>query len=299
MSDLPPLQGLRAFEATARRASVRDAAEELRITPSAVSHRLRALETGLGVKLFHRLNRRLVLTDAGTVYLSRIAPAFDALRAATAEIAARGSADSLAITAPPSFAEIWLLPRLGRFLAAHPDIDLRIEASSRPVDFAREPVDASIRYGRGDWPGLVARRLIQERLVPVCAPALLSDTVGLATPADLERHTLIHSDQRLTSWTAWLRSHGYGDVRAARSLRFSQSAHSLRAAADGLGVALESRAMAAAHLQAGTLVEPFSGLAPADDGSAYHLVTSPDRALLPTVRALDAWLAAEAAASAI
>ena len=221
------------------------------------------------------------------------------MRAATAEIAARGSADSLAITAPPSFAEIWLLPRLGRFLAAHPDIDLRIEASSRPVDFAREPVDASIRYGRGDWPGLVARRLIQERLVPVCAPSLLSGEIGLATPADLERHTLIHSDQRLTSWTAWLRSHGYGDVRAARSLRFSQSAHSLRAAADGLGVALESRAMAAAHLEAGTLVEPFSSLAPADDGSAYHLVTSPDRALLPTVRALDGWLAAEAAASAI
>lgn len=299
MPDLPPLPALRAFEAVARRSSVRDAAEELRITPSAVSHRLRALESAIGVKLFHRRNRGLALTDAGSVYLSRVAPAFEALRAATAEIAGRSSADTLAITAPPSFAEIWLLPRLGRFLGAHAGIDLRIEASSRPVDFGREPVDASIRYGRGDWPGLVARKLIDERLVPVCAPGLARGPLPLAGPADLSRHTLIHSDQRLTSWTAWLRGHGCGEVRAARSLRFSQSAHSLRAAADGLGVALESRAMAAEYLAAGALVEPFAALAPADDGSAYHLVTTPDRAVLPKVRALDAWLAAEAAASAI
>lgn len=294
MPDLPPLPALSAFEATARRLSVRDAAEELSVTPSAVSHRLRNLEAALGVKLFHRLNRRLMLTDAGSVYLSRVGPAFEALRAATAEIAERGGADSLTLTAPPSFAEIWLLPRLGRFLAAHPDIDLRVEASSRAVDFAREPVDASIRYGRGNWPGLIARKLIEERLVAVCAPALRSGAPGLSHPTELTGHTLIHSDQRLTSWTAWLRSHGHGAVRGARNLRFSQSAHSLRAAADGLGVALESRVMAAAYLAAGTLVEPFPDLAPADDGSAYHLVTPPDRAILPKVRALEAWLATEA-----
>src|SRR3546814_8301504 len=113
----PPLAALRAFEATARRLSGQGAADELRGTPSAVSHRLRNLEGALGVKLFHRLNRRLVLTDAGAVYLSRVAPAFDALRTATAEIAERRTSDSLTLTAPPSFAEIWLLPRLGRFLA--------------------------------------------------------------------------------------------------------------------------------------------------------------------------------------
>lgn len=293
---LPPLAALRAFEATARRLSVQDAAGELRVTPSAVSHRLRHLETALGVKLFHRLNRRLVLTDAGAVYLSRIAPAFAALRAATAEIAERRTSDSLTLTAPPSFAEIWLLPRLGRFLAEHPDIELRVEASSRAVDFAREAVDASIRYGRGDWQGLQARRLLEERLVAVCAPALLAGPVPLAGPADLARHTLIHSDLRLTSWGAWLRDRGHGEVRGARNLRFSQSAHSLRAAADGLGVALESRVMAADFLAAGTLVEPFAGLAPADDGAAYHLVTPPDRTALPKVRALAAWLLSECVA---
>lgn len=296
---LPPLAALCAFEATARRLSVQDAAEELRVTPSAVSHRLRNLEGALGVKLFHRLNRRLVLSDAGAVYLSRVAPAFDALRAATAEIAERRTSDSLTLTAPPSFAEIWLLPRLGRFLAAHPDIELRIEASSRAVDFAREPVDASIRYGRGDWPGLLARRLVEERLVAVCAPALRTGRPPLASPADLAGHTLIHSDQRLTSWTTWLKDRGHGEVRATRNLRFSQSAHSLRAAADGLGVALESRVMAANYLAAGTLVEPFADLAPADDGTAYHLVTPPDRASLPKVRALEAWLLSEATAPTV
>lgn len=295
---LPPLAALRAFEATARRMSVQDAAEELRVTPSAVSHRLRGLEGALGVKLFHRLNRRLVLTDAGSVYLSRVAPAFDALRAATAEVAERRTSDSLTLTAPPSFAEIWLLPRLGRFLAAHSDIELRIEASSRAVDFAREPVDASIRYGRGDWPGLLSRRLVEERLVVVGAPALLVGPVPLRRPADLAGHTLIHSDQRLTSWTAWLRDHGHGEIRGARNLRFSQSALSLRAAADGLGVALESRVMAADYLAAGTLVEPFSDLAPADDGAAYHLVMPADRAALPKVRALEAWLVDAARAPA-
>jgi LysR family transcriptional regulator, glycine cleavage system transcriptional activator len=299
MPDLPPLSALQAFEATARRLSVRDASEELRVTPSAVSHRLRNLETAIGVKLFHRLNRQLILTDAGSVYLSRVAPAFDALRSATSEIAERGSADTLTLTAPPSFAEIWLLPRLSRFLSAHPDIDLRVEASSRAVDFSREPVDASIRYGRGDWPGLVARKLVEEQLVAVCAPSLQTGTYDVTEPGDLARHTLIHSDQRLTSWTAWLRSHGHGTVKGDRNLRFSQSAHSLRAAADGLGVALESRIMAAAYLDAGTLVEPFPDLAPADDGAAYHLVVPPDRSMLPKVRALDSWLTDEAGSTSI
>jgi len=292
--DLPPLAALRAFEATARLMSVREAAEHLGVSASAVSHRLRKLEDAIGVKLFHRLNRRLMLTDAGAVYLSRVAPAFDALRAATAEIAERSAAHSLALTAPPSFAEIWLLPRLGRFLEAHPSIDLRIEASSRSVDFAREPVEASIRYGRGNWPGLVARKLVEERLVAVCARALANGGALPATPSELASLTLIHSDQRLTSWSAWLRANGYGAVRGARNLRFSQSAHSLRAAADGLGVALESRIMAAEYLASGALVEPFADLAPADDGSAYYLVTAPDRAMLPAVVALETWLVAEA-----
>ena len=163
-----------------------------------------------------------------------------------------------------------------------------------PIPWPSEPVDASIRYGRGDWPGVVARKLVEERLVAVCAPSLQNGALGLAEPGDLARNTLIHSDQRLTSWTVWLRSHGHGTVKGARNLRFSQSAHSLRAAADGLGVALESRVMAAAYLSAGTLVEPFPDLAPADDGSAYHLVVPPNRSTLPKVRALDAWLTDEA-----
>lgn len=294
MDTLPPLTALRAFEAVATRLSVKAAAEALSITPSALSHQLRVLEEALGLKLFHRLNRRLLLTDAGQVYFSKIAPAFETLRAATVEIAERGHADTLVVTAPASFAEIWLLPRLPRFLNAHPEVDLRIEATSRPIDYAREAVDASIRYGTGPWPGLESRRLVPERLVALCAPAFLKGPHRLQTPADLARHTLIHSDQRLTGWTAWLRQHKLVGLRGARNLRFSQSAHSLKAAVQGLGVVLENRIMAHAALAAGDLIEPFVELEPVEDGAAYHLVAPPDRMGMAKVRALVDWLEAEA-----
>ncbi|MDF1790389.1 MAG: transcriptional regulator GcvA [Thalassobaculaceae bacterium] len=294
MDTLPPLTALRAFEAVAMRLSVKGAAEALSITPSALSHQLRVLEDTLGLKLFHRLNRRLLLTDAGQVYFSKIAPAFETLRTATAEIAERGRADTLVVTAPASFAEIWLLPRLPRFLDAHPEVDLRIEATSRPIDYAREAVDASIRYGTGPWPGLASHRLVSERLVALCAPDLLQGPRPLRSPADLAHHTLIHSDQRLTGWTSWLRAHGQAGLRGARNLRFSQSAHSLRAAVQGLGVVLENRVMAQDALAADALVEPFPELAPVDDGVAYHLVAPADRLTMPKVRALVAWLEEEA-----
>ena len=296
MDTLPPLTALRAFEAVATRLSVKAAAEALSITPSALSHQLRVLEEALGLKLFHRLNRRLLLTDAGQVYFSKIAPAFETLRAATAEIAERGQADTLVVTAPASFAEIWLLPRLPHFLAEHPEVDLRIEATSRPIDYGREAVDASIRYGMGPWPGLESRRLVSERLVALCAPALVHGRDRIRTPADLARQTLIHSDQRLTGWTAWLRRHKLVGLRGSRNLRFSQSAHSLRAAVQGLGVVLENRIMAQDALTSGALVEPFADLAPVDEGVAYHLVAPPDRMAMPKVRALVAWLEAEAEA---
>lgn len=295
MDSLPPLTALRAFEVVASRLSVKAAAEDLSITPSALSHQIRHLEDTLGLKLFHRLNRRLLLTDAGQVYFSKIAPAFATLRAATAEIAERGQADTLVITAPASFAEIWLLPRLPRFLGAHPDVDLRIEATSRPVDYGREAVDASIRYGAGPWPGLESRRLIPEQLVALCAPALVTGRGRIRTPADLARQTLIHSDQRLTGWSAWLRRHKLVGLRGSRNLRFSQSAHSLQAAIQGLGVVLENRIMARDALAAGALVEPFAELPPMEDGAGYHLVAPADRMGMPQVRALVEWLEAEAA----
>ena len=293
--DMPSFAALRAFEAVARTASVKTAAAELHVTASAVSHQIQNLESDLGLRLFHRLNRKLVLSDAGEVYRSKVQPAFDALRQATAEMSTRSSADAVTLATPPSFAEIWLLPRLGGFLAAHPDIDLRIEATRRPAEYLDIPFDAAIRYGRGPWPGLGSTRLVEEHLVVLCAPALLRRE-GLGTPADLVRHTLIHSEQRLTGWSAWLRGQDYGSVRGARNIRFSQSAHSLRAAAHGIGVVLENRAMAAQYLCDGQLIEPFADLQPANEGAAYHLVVRPDRADLPRVRALAQWLSAEASA---
>jgi len=294
--DMPPFAALRAFEAVARTASVKAAALELHVTASAVSHQIQNLESDLGLRLFHRLNRRLVLTDAGEVYRSRVQPAFEALRQATAEMSARSSADSVMLTAPPSFVELWLLPRLGRFLAAHPDIDLRVEATLWQAKYLEGPFDAAIRYGHGPWTGVQTTPLVDENLIVLCAPALLRRGPALRTPADLARHTLIHSEQRLTGWSAWLRSCGYGSVRGARNIRFSQSAHSLHAAVRGYGIALENRAMVAQHCATGSLIELFSDLEPANEGAGYHLMVRPDRADLPRVRALSEWLIAEASA---
>ena len=293
MDTLPSLPALRAFDAVARWMSVKRAAEELGVTPSAVSHQIARLETELGVRLFHRSNRRLLLTDTGEIYRDRVSRAFRDLRDASREVTERGAADFLVLTAPPSFAEIWLLPRLSRFLTAHPDIDLRIEATSRPVDLLRDPVDASIRYGREDWPGCEIIPLVEERLTVLCAPGLISDDTPLTSPEDLRHHTLIHSDQRLTGWPEWLRTLNMGKVKGARNLRFSQSAHSLRATVDGLGVALESKAMAADLLAAGLLCEPFPDLGPVPAGAFYDLVIPKDRAEHPKTLALKAWLIAE------
>lgn len=292
--NLPPFAALRAFEAVARTTSVKAAAQELHVTASAISHQIQHLESDLGLKLFHRVNRRLLLTDAGEVYRSKVQPAFEALRQATAEMSARSSADAVTLTTPPSFAEIWLLPRLGRFLAAYPDIDLRVEATRRPAEYLDIPFDAAIRYGHGPWAGLQSNRLVEEHLVVLCAPMLLHGAAPLHTPADLVRHTLIHSEQRLTGWSAWLRGRGHGTVRGTRNIRFSQSAHSLRAAAHGLGVVLENRAMAIQYCATGQLVEPFAGLESVSDGAGYHLLVRPDRAELPRVRALAQWLMTEA-----
>ncbi|MGE4220701.1 MAG: transcriptional regulator GcvA, partial [Alphaproteobacteria bacterium] len=286
---------LRAFEAVARSASVKAAALELHVTASAVSHQIQNLESDLGLRLFHRVNRRLVLTDAGEVYRSKVQPAFAALRQATAEMSARSSADAVTLATPPSFAERWLLPRLGRFLAAHPDVDLRVEATRRPAEYLDVPFDAVVRYGHGPWTGLPSRRLVGEHLVVLCAPGLLRGN-GLREPADLARHTLIHSEQRLTGWSDWLRSRGLAAVKGTRNIRFSQSTHSLRAAAHGFGVVLENRMMAAEYCASGQLVEPFPELEPVDDGAAYYLTVRPDRADLPRVHALAQWLLAEAAA---
>jgi LysR family glycine cleavage system transcriptional activator len=292
---LPPLNALRAFEAAARHLSFTRAAAELHVTQTAISHQIKGLEERLGVRLFRRLPRGLLLTEEAQRYLPPVRDAFDRIAAATAQLAAAGSSGSLTVSVLPSFAAKWLVPRLGRFRAAHPDLDLRISASSQLVDFARDDVDVGIRMGRGRYPGLRVDRLFGESMVPVCAPELLSGPHPLRRPEDLRHHVLLHDDDH-TGWRLWLELAGVEEVDAGRGPVFTDSAMVVQAAAEGQGIALARSVLAAGDLAAGRLVRPFEVSVPHD--LAYYLVSPEATAEQPRIRAFRAWLLAEASGQA-
>ncbi len=191
---LPPLNALRSYEAAARHLSFTKAAGELGVTPAAVSHQVKMLEDYIGVALFERINRQLVLTSAGEACLPCIQTAFEGLAAAVGTISVAGRSGVLSVSVAPSFAGKWLLPRLERFKIEHPDIDVRVDASMKLVDFASGEVDLAIRYGAGRYSGLVAERLISEAVTPVCSPKLLEGRNPLRTPDDIRFHALLHDD---------------------------------------------------------------------------------------------------------
>ena len=288
---LPPLNALRAFEAAARHLSFTKAAEELNVTQAAISHQVKALEEHLGVTLFRRLNRALLLTDAGQSYLPPLREAFDILAEATQRLLADDTRGALTITLLPSVAAMWLVPRLGRFREAHPDIDVRIDASHHLTDFARENVDVALRYGRGEWEGTRADRLMTEDFFPVCSPRLLDGPSPLRAPDDLRHHTLLHDDSR-TDWTMWFLAAGIEGGDPAAGPAFSDSSLVLQAAADGQGVALGRSALAAADLAAGRLVRPFDISLPS--AFAYYVVCPLATADRPKIVAFRTWLLAEA-----
>jgi LysR family glycine cleavage system transcriptional activator len=289
---LPPLAALRAFEAAARHLSFTRAAQELHVTQTAISHQIRALEERLGVKLFRRLPRGLVLTEEAQRYLPPLREAFERIDAATKDLLAGRTGGALTASVLPSFAAKWLVPRLGRFRAANSDIDLRISTSQRLVDFAREDVDVGIRMGRGHYPGLRVDRLFGETLMPVCSPALLGGEHPLRTPEDLRHHVLLHDDD-YTSWQLWLELAGVQGVDPRRGPMFTDSGMVVQAAAEGQGVALGRLALAAWDIAAGRLVRPFDIGMPHD--LAYYLVCPEASAERPRIAAVRKWLLAEAA----
>ncbi|MEE8533201.1 MAG: transcriptional regulator GcvA [Alphaproteobacteria bacterium] len=289
---LPPLNALRAFEAAARHLSFTHAAEELNVTQAAISHQVKALEERLGVQLFRRLNRALLLTDAGQAYLPPVRDAFDRLDEATERLFSHDSRGALTVSVLPSVAAKWLVPRLGRFRESHPDIDVRIDANMHLTDFSREDVDVALRYGGGKWPGLRADRLMTEDFFPVCSPALLEGPVPLRTPEDLRHHTLLHDDNR-TDWTVWFLAAGIEGGDPTRGPGFTDSSLVLQAAAEGQGVALGRSALAAVDLAAGRLVKPFDISLPAT--FAYYLVCPETTAERPKVVAFREWLFGEVA----
>ncbi|MGH6753699.1 MAG: LysR family transcriptional regulator, partial [Bradyrhizobium sp.] len=191
---IPGLGGLRGFEAAARHSSFTKAAAELGVTPAAVSHLVRELEDQLGVKLFARTSRVVRLTPAGEILRHAAAEAIDGVGRAVARLREAAGRPRLMVTSSPSFAAKWLVPRLDRFLLQNPEADVRIEVSQRLIDFVREDVDIGIRFGKGDYPGLLADRLFEDMVFPVCSPKLLKGKYPLRQPRDLRHHTLIHVD---------------------------------------------------------------------------------------------------------
>jgi LysR family glycine cleavage system transcriptional activator len=291
--ELPSLNALRAFEAAARHLSLTLAGRELHVTQSAVSHQVQNLEDELGVELFRRLPRSLLLTPAGEALATAARDAFGRIEDAARAVDRRAA--RLCVSVLPSFAALWLVPRLKRFRASWPRLDLRIHSSREPCDFARDGVDVAIRYGRGGWKGLRSEELFSEAIFPVCSPRIAR---SLRSPSDLRRQVLLHDEVRAAhgGWPEWLRAAGAAGVDARRGTIFTDAHLMLQAAADGQGVALARSALAAGDLTAGRLVRPFACAVPTR--YRYFLVCPPAHARRPEVRAFRDFLVAEVARQA-
>lgn len=284
---LPPLSSLRAFEAAARHQSFRLAAVELSVTPTAVSHQIRQLESLLGVTLFERRVRKVLLTAEGRMLFPVLRDGFDAFAAAFAPLLQPRKPDTLTVSATPAFVARRLVPKVATFHASHSELNLHLHTSTTPVDFATQPIDAAIRYGRGDYPGLHSECLLHTRFAPMCSPRL-----GLREPAELSQHPLLHFQWQATlpdppDWPAWARQAGASPLDFRRGVTFSDETHAITAAIAGQGVALLNTALVADELTQGALVQPFG---PSLDGYAYYLVCPPETARSPALDALRRWL---------
>ncbi len=297
MAGLPPLHALRAFEAAARHLSFARAAVELNLTPSAISHQIRHLEESLGRRLFERRHRGLELTAVGRVYFPLVRGAFEQLAQATVLIGGTGPElrNVLTISCMPSFAMVWLIPRLPAFQAAHPAIEVRLDTSSRFVDFARDGIDVGIRFGTGHWPGVAAEFLFSETLFPICAPALIAAKGGLSRPDDLARFPLIHIMPYIDDWRLWLTAAGATGVDPDRGSRFDNNLAAYRAAEEGLGVAIGRGVLLEGPLASGRLVAPFE--VKVTTSHAYYFACAEGAQHIRKVALFRAWLTAEVAAS--
>src|ERR1700761_7286156 len=240
---LPPLNSLKAFEAAARHESFTRAAEELFVTQGAVSQQVKALESGLGLKLFNRERQRLIITEAGRDYLTVVRDALDRIAVGTERLLQRQNAGVLTVSTSPDFAAKWLVHRLGHFAETHSDIDLRVSATMHHVDFAREEVDLAVRHGDGNWPGLETYQLSEEQLFAVCSPKLLGRRRP-EKPADIAKFPLIHLDDR-ADWTRWLRAARVDQVDATHGPVLNRASMVIDAAINGQGIALARTTLAA------------------------------------------------------
>jgi LysR family transcriptional regulator, glycine cleavage system transcriptional activator len=278
------MQALRAFEATARTGSLTRAAESLNLTHGAISHQIKALEASLGVPLVERAGRGIRVTGAGARLATRVRAALAEITDAVREASARSNPRQLRVSVMPSFAARWLLPRLGRFLARHHDIEIDVRSSFALVDFLADDTDVAIRYGFGGWPDVEAEHILSDTFFPVCSPRLAS---GLpAQPRDLARHTLLRSDDEL--WKPWFEAVGLGWPEPSRGPIFNDSALTLQAAVEGQGIALARSSLLGNDVKNGLLVRLFDIDVPA--WRRYYLVYPRRLSGSPKLALFRAWL---------
>ncbi len=291
-----PLNALRAFEASARQLSYVKAAEELFVTPAAISQQVKRLEDYLGAPLFRRLPRGLLLTETGQLLLADLRDVFLRLDQIMERAAVNEMVGSLSISVAPMFAVKWLFPRLHRFDELNPGIDVRTSSSLGLIDFQRDGFDLAIRLGRGQYQGLETVKLFDEAVTPMCHPRLLEDSGPIKNPGDLKRFVLLHDDSmeflaNPPTWNAWLKAAGSASVDVKRGPRFGQPDHALQAAVDGAGVVLGWRYLAQDDIAAGRLVPLFDLNLPL--GAAFYLVYPKSHGARPKVARFRDWLMKE------
>ncbi|UTW11672.1 transcriptional regulator GcvA [Marinobacterium rhizophilum] len=293
MQSRVPIKAVQAFEAASRLSSFALAADELFVTPSAISHQIKLLEEQFGVKLFHRVHRAVVLTDAGRRYAEEVTAAFNRIDMATRDLGRTARSDILTVHSTPSFASQWLMPRLARFSSLQPDIDVRLNASHESADLLTLGADIDIRYGtRKLQPtGTMVIPFPAETIVPLCAPELANGDFPIRSVADLRHHTLIHSEVCLVSWRDWLRQHRKVPLDTSRGPRFDRSFMAISAAVDGMGVLLDSLLLVQRELQTGRLVAPLGLQGPKVQGYTFNVLKT--QVDLPKIRSFQDWLFGE------
>ena len=286
-SRLPPLNALKAFEASARQLSFTRAAEELFVTQAAISHQIKSIEEFLGIKLFMRKNRALLLSEEGQAYYLDIKDVFNTINDATERLLARGDKGAITVSLQASFAIQWLVPRLNAFNTLHPDIDIRIKAVDKPESSLTEDVDVAIYYGRGHWADIHAEQLQKEYLVPVCSPLLLQGKKPLDNLEDLVKHTLLHDTSR-RDWKRWFKQVGVKATNVNHGPIFSHSAMVVQAALHGQGFALAHSFLAKPDIDAGRLICPFEEVL--ESKNAYYVVCRERQVDLGKIAAFRDWV---------
>jgi LysR family glycine cleavage system transcriptional activator len=288
---LPPLNSLKAFESAARHLSFTKAADELFVTQAAVSHQIKSLESFLSMKLFHRKNRSLLLTEEGQSYFHDLRDIFVHLQEATQRLVALGTKGAITIATPPSFASQWLVPRLHQFSAQHSDIDVRIKAVDADEGFLDDSVDIAVFYGRGSWSGLASTKLLSEYLTPMCSPRLLERGKPLGSLEDLSQHTLLHDNTRI-AWKNWLSAFGIKNINVNQGPIFSHTMLVLQAACIGQGVALSDTVLAKPEIESGRLICPFNEKI--ESKLSHYLVCKESQVEQSKIKVFSEWMLSQA-----